>query len=88
MGDQQQQPVQRNVNNVKVFLRVRPFNEREIKEGSKATLVCDYRDHVVMLQKPKEKCAGKDTDKKYFQLDYIFSPLATQVSENSIVLHL
>ncbi|XP_066158508.1 kinesin-like protein KIF3A [Euwallacea fornicatus] len=74
-----QQHNQTSANNVRVFLRVRPFNEREIKEGSKSTLVCDYKEHVVMLQKPKDKRSGKDTDKKYFQLDYIFSPLATQV---------
>lgn len=83
MGSQQNQA---SMNNVRVFLRVRPFNDREIKEGSKSIIVCDYKEHVIMLQKPKEKCVGKDTDKKYFQLDYIFSPFVTQVSSRLSVL--
>ncbi|XP_050313751.1 kinesin-like protein KIF3A [Anthonomus grandis grandis] len=79
MGDKRSSAPERNSNNVKVFLRIRPFNDRELKEGNRPVLVCDYQDNVVMLQKPIEKSTGKDTDRKYFQLDYIFAPTANQM---------
>ncbi|CAG9759578.1 unnamed protein product [Ceutorhynchus assimilis] len=69
----------RTAENIKVFLRVRPFNEREVKEGAKPTFVCDYRENVVMLTKPPEKRAGNDTDRSLFTLDHIFPPNSTQL---------
>lgn len=68
------------MNNIKVFLRIRPFNERETKEGSKNCLVVDYKNHSVLVKKPKEKSISKENMRRIIQLDYIFPPNAAQVS--------
>ncbi|XP_030756162.1 kinesin-like protein KIF3A [Sitophilus oryzae] len=75
----------RGANNVRVYVRIRPFNEREVKEGNKGIIVCDYEENVVLLKKPPEKCTGKDLDNKYFKLDYIFSPTSAQLDVYRIV---
>lgn len=78
----------RGANNVRVYIRIRPFSDREVKGGNKGIIVCDYEENVVLLKKPPEKSTGKDFDNKYFKLDYIFSPNAVQVSKLSLFRHL
>ena len=75
MGDH----LQRSANNIRVYARVRPFNLKEVKTGSKTTIVCDYSDNVVLLKKPPEKRTGKKADNSYYKLDHIFSPSVQQV---------
>ncbi|KAF7287493.1 kinesin-like protein KIF3A [Rhynchophorus ferrugineus] len=75
----------RGANNVRVYVRIRPFSEREVKDGNKGIIVCDYEENVVLLKKPPEKSTGKDFDNKYFKLDYIFSPNAAQLDVYRIV---
>lgn len=65
--------------NVRVFIRVRPLNKKELQQEHKNIVSVDREGGLISLSKP-----GVDTEKpKVFKFDHIFPDDSTQVSQRS-----
>lgn len=66
--------VKGEVENVRVVIRVRPLNKKEIADNSQHIVSVDRDEHVILLKKP-----GSSDKPKTFKFDHIFTDDCTQV---------
>lgn len=61
------------IENVRVFIRVRPLNKKELTEGNQNIVLLDPKENLIVLKKNEDST-------KPFKFDYIFNENAAQVS--------
>lgn len=64
---------QESQENVRVFIRIRPLNKKEVAEVNENIVICDHKENLIVLKKN-----GEHT--KPFKFDHIFGPNTAQVS--------
>ncbi|XP_060537450.1 kinesin-like protein KIF3A [Cylas formicarius] len=67
--DENAQPVSENIG---VFVRIRPMNQKETSEQESNIVICDYKENILALTKGEVHC-------RTFKFDHIFGPLSTQL---------
>lgn len=68
------------IENVRVFIRVRPFNKKEEKEGRENIVLTDQKENLIVLKNKN----GEHT--RPFKFDQIFEENSAQVRINHLIV--